>query len=68
MGNTKPRLSVDSTLDCNAGICVLGDFLTKDDSWRDSHIDVNIKGVWNACKAVIPSIIAAGGGAIVITS
>ena len=49
-------------LDCNAGICVLGDFLTEDDSWRDSHIDVNIKGVWNACKAVIPSIIEAGGG------
>lgn len=55
-------------LDCNAGICVLGDFLTEDDSWRDSHIDVNIKGVWNACKAVVPFIIAAGGGAVVITS
>ena len=55
-------------LDCNAGICVLGDFLTADDSWRDSHIDINIKGVWNACKAVIPSIIEAGGGSVVITS
>ena len=55
-------------LDCNAGICVLGDFLTEGDSWRDSHIDINVKGVWNACKAVTPAIIDAGGGAIVITS
>lgn len=55
-------------LDCNAGICVLGDFLTEGDSWRDSHIDINVKGVWNACKAVAPAIIDAGGGAIVITS
>ena len=39
-------------LDCNAGICVLGDFLAEGDSWRDSHIDINVKGVWNACKAV----------------
>ena len=35
-------------LDCNAGICVLDDFLTGSDTWRDSHIDINIKGVWNA--------------------
>ena len=34
-------------LDCNAGICTLSDFLTSDDAWRDAHIDVNIKGVWN---------------------
>lgn len=55
-------------LDCNAGICVLGDFLEADGSWRDSHIDVNVKGVWNACQAVAPHIIAQGGGSIVITS
>ncbi|WP_288295698.1 SDR family oxidoreductase UcpA [uncultured Bifidobacterium sp.] len=55
-------------LDCNAGICVLGDFLTSDDTWRDSHIDINIKGAWNACKAMIPAIIDAGGGSVVITS
>ena len=55
-------------LDCNAGICVLDDFLTGSDTWRDSHIDIHIKGVWNACKAVAPFIVKAGGGAIVITS
>ncbi len=55
-------------LDCNAGICVLGDFLAEDDQWRDSHIDINIKGVWNACKAVLPHLVESGEGAIVITS
>lgn len=55
-------------LDCNAGICVLGDFLDEDDAWRDAHIDINIKGVWNAARAVLPAIIAAGGGSVVITS
>lgn len=59
-------------LDCNAGICVLGDFLAEgadgDDSWRDSHIDINIKGVWNMCRAALPAIIDAGGGSVVITS
>lgn len=44
-------------LDCNAGICHLDDFFTADDTWRDSHIDINIKGVWNACRAIIPAII-----------
>ena len=53
---------------CNAGVCRLAPFEEMDDKTRDFHIDVNIKGVWNACKAVIPSIIAAGGGAVVITS
>ena len=53
---------------CDVSICVLGDFLEADDSWRDSHIDVNVKGVWNACQAVAPHIIAQGGGSIVITS
>ena len=54
---------------CNAGICVLEEFL-KDDTFenRDLHFDINIKGVWNTTKAVIPSMIEAGGGSIVIMS
>lgn len=55
-------------LDCNAGICVLGDFLTADDSWRDSHIDINIKGVWNACKAVAPFLVETRGSIVVTSS
>lgn len=55
-------------LDCNAGICVLADFLSAEDSWRDAHIDINLKGVWNACRAALPSMITNGGGSVVITS
>lgn len=39
-----------------------------DDATRDFHIDVNIKGVWNTCKAVIPYMLKQGGGSIVIAS
>lgn len=54
---------------CNAGVCVLEDFL-EDDTFenRDLHLDINVKGAWNVAKAVIPSMIANGGGAIVVTS
>ena len=41
---------------CNAGVCRLAPF------------DVNIKGVWNTCKAVIPYMLKQGGGNIVIAS
>ena len=41
---------------CNAGVCVLEDFL-EDDTFenRDLHLDINVKGAWNVAKAVIPS-------------
>lgn len=54
---------------CNVGVCVLEDFL-EDDTFenRDLHLDINVKGAWNVAKAVIPSMIANGGGAIVVTS
>ena len=53
----------------NAGICVLEDFLN-DGSFenRYRHFDINIKGVWNTTKAVLPSMIKTGAGAIVIMS
>ena len=38
------------------------------DKDRDFHIDVNIKGVWNTCQAVLPQMLAQGGGVIVIAS
>ena len=53
---------------CNAGVCRLGNFLEMSDKDRDFHIDINIKGVWNTCQAVIPSMLSQGGGAIVIAS
>lgn len=53
---------------CNAGVCRLAPFEEMDDATRDFHIDVNIKGVWNTCKAVIQYMLKQGGGNIVIAS
>ena len=53
---------------CNAGVCRLAPFEEMTDEMRDFHIDVNIKGVWNTCKAVIPHMLKQGGGSIVIAS
>ena len=64
--NTYGKIDI---LVCNAGVCVLEDFL-EDDTFenRDLHFDINVKGAWNTAKAVIPSMIENGGGAIVVTS
>ena len=53
---------------CNAGVCRLAPFEQMPDEMRDFHIDVNIKGVWNTCQAVVPYMLENGGGAIVIAS
>lgn len=53
---------------CNAGVCRLAPFEEMTDEVRDFHIDVNIKGVWNTCQAVIPYMLKQGGGSIVIAS
>lgn len=55
-------------LDCIAGVCRLGNFLEMSDETRDFHIDVNIKGVWNITKAVLPHMLQNGGGSIVVMS
>lgn len=52
----------------NAGVCRLAPFEEMPDEMRDFHIDVNIKGVWNTCQAVIPYMLKQGKGAIVIAS
>lgn len=53
---------------CNAGVCRLAPFEEMPQDMLDFHIDVNIKGVWHTCQAVIPSMLEAGKGAIVIAS
>ena len=52
----------------NAGVCRLAPFEQMSDEMRDFHIDVNVKGAWNTCQAVIPAMLKAGKGAIVIAS
>ncbi len=57
-----------NVLACIAGVCRLGNFLEMSDADRDFHIDVNIKGVWNTTKAVLPYMLENGGGNIVVMS
>ena len=52
----------------NAGVCRLGSFLEMREEDRDFHIDVNIKGVWNVTRAVLPDMVARGDGRIVMMS
>ncbi len=48
----------------NAGINVFNEpLLTTDEEWQRCF-DVNLKGAWNCCKALLPDMIANGGGAI----
>lgn len=52
----------------NAGVARLAKFLDMSDELRDFHIDVNIKGVWNCTKAVLPNMKKNRYGKIVIMS
>jgi len=77
---TKPesiKAGIDKTIETfgridvlvnNAGVCKLGGFLESSDEERDFHIDVNIKGVWNTTKLVMPYMIKQRSGKIVIMS
>jgi len=49
----------------NAGICVLKHFLDMNDEDRDYHWNVNINGVWNCTKAVLPIMVKQRYGKIV---
>ena len=52
----------------NAGVCRLGGFLEQSDADRDLHLDINVKGAWNTCKAVLPGMVERKEGKIVIMS
>ncbi|KPM51934.1 3-ketoacyl-ACP reductase [Frankia sp. R43] len=41
--------------------------LIEEDNWQQM-IDINLTGVWHTAKAAVPHLIAAGGGAIIMTS
>lgn len=49
----------------NAGVANLAPFLEMSDEIRDRMFNINIKGVWNCCKAVIPYMVKANYGKIV---
>lgn len=48
----------------NAGVNVFSEPLTISDAEWDRCFDINLKGAWNCCRAVLPGMIAEGGGAI----
>ena len=48
----------------NAGVNVFAPPLEMSDDEWNRCFDINLKGAWNCCKAVLPGLIAAGGGAI----
>lgn len=52
----------------NAGVIRLANFLDMSDEVRDFHFDVNIKGVWNSTKAVLPNMLKNKYGRIVVMS
>jgi SDR family mycofactocin-dependent oxidoreductase len=53
----------------NAGISSFGSAAELDETTWQDMIDINLTGMWHACKAAIPHLVAGGrGGSIVITS
>lgn len=52
----------------NAGVQIPGRLLSADESDWDRLVGVNLRGVINSCRAVLPTMIAAGDGRIVIVS
>ena len=52
----------------NAGIGVRGDILESSEEDFQAVFDVNVKGAFLCCKAVLPPMISQGGGAIVNVS
>lgn len=51
----------------NAGIFSFTTGELDEQMWQDM-IDVNLTGVWHTTKAAVPHLVAAGGGAMVLTS
>ena len=52
----------------NAGVCRLKNFLDTDENDYNFHLDVNVKGAWNICRAILPSMVENKNGKIVIMS
>lgn len=52
----------------NAGVCRLKNFLDTDEDDYNFHLDVNVKGAWNICRAILPSMVENKNGKIVIMS
>jgi NAD(P)-dependent dehydrogenase (short-subunit alcohol dehydrogenase family) len=65
VGHALTRYGRIDALVNNAAIGPLGTILQTDETIWDRVLSVNLKGVYLCCKAVIPHMVARGGGAIV---
>lgn len=52
----------------NAGVCYLKEFEEMDDETRNYHFGININGVWNTTKVVLPYIKKQGGAVVNLSS
>ena len=52
----------------NAGVMTSGDFREVDEAAWDNVLDINLRGFYLMCRAVVPGMLERGGGAIVNTS
>ena len=65
---THEEFGTINSLVVSAGIQRYGTAITTDDGQWEEVLGVNLKGAWNAARAVIPYILEAGGGSIVNVS
>ena len=68
VGNTAMRLGGITTLIANAGITADRSIAKMEFAEWNRVVAVNLTGVWNCCKAVLPHMIEAGQGQIVVAS
>jgi NAD(P)-dependent dehydrogenase (short-subunit alcohol dehydrogenase family) len=52
----------------NAGVMTSGDFREVDEAAWDDVLDINLRGMYLMCRAVLPGMLERGRGAIVNTS
>ncbi|MBC7797257.1 MAG: SDR family oxidoreductase [Pyrinomonadaceae bacterium] len=65
---TRETFGKINSLTVSAGIQRYGTALSTDDAQWDEVLNVNLKGAWNAARAVIPFLKESGGGTIVNVS
>lgn len=58
------RIGRPNALINNAGVNVFAEPLAMRDEEWDRCFDINLKGAWNCCRAVLPHLLQQGGGAI----